>query len=144
METNDTEKLLRECDAGTKMAVSSIDEVLGAVRNTQLRTLLDDSRIAHTQLGNEIHSLLGQSGTDTKNPNPISKGMSWLKTNVRLGMDTSDATVADLMTDGCNMGVKSLYKYLNEYEGADGASKGICNRLATIEEQLAVNLRAYL
>ena len=36
--------------------------------------------------------------------------MSWMKTNMKLAMDTSDAAIADLMTDGCNMGVKSLHK----------------------------------
>ena len=39
--------------------------------------------------------------------------MSWMKVGVKMGLDDSDKTVADLMTDGCNMGVKSLNRYLN-------------------------------
>ena len=45
---------------------------------------------------------------DGKDPNPMAKGMSWIKTNVKLVIDESDNTIADLITDGCNMGVKSL------------------------------------
>ena len=74
----------------------------------------------------------------------MAKGMSWLKTNMKLIMHESDSTIADLMTDGCNMGVKSLNKYLNEYEAADEVSKDICKRLIKIEEKLLAQMRAYL
>jgi hypothetical protein len=63
---------------------------------------------------------------------------------MKLGMNESDATVADLMTDGCNMGVKSLNKYLNQYTEADKTSKDICKRLISIEEELCKDLREYL
>ena len=55
----------------------------------------------------------------------------------------SDAAIAEQMTDGCNMGVKSLSRYLNQYAAADEASKGIARRLIRAEEQLAVDLRGY-
>jgi hypothetical protein len=70
--------------------------------------------------------------------------MSWMKTNVKLGLDDSDKTIADLITDGCNMGVKSLNRYLNQYEAADERSKDITKRLINLEEQLAVDIRQFL
>ena len=70
--------------------------------------------------------------------------MSWMKTGMKLAMDDSDGTIADLMTDGCNMGVKSLNKYLNEYEAADEVSKDIAKRLINLEEKLAVDIRSFL
>ena len=79
-----------------------------------------------------------------KAPNPMAKSMSWLKTNVKLGLNDTDQTVADLMTDGCNMGVKSLNKYLNQYKAADERSKDITKRLINLEEKLAVDIRGYL
>ena len=123
MENSDTRKLLQECDAGAKMAVTSIDEVLEKVCDSDMKHLLQESKKHHEKLGNEIHSLLDRCDTDEKDPSPMAKGMSWLKTNMKLGMDNSDATVADLITDGCNMGIKSLNKYLNEYEQADSSAK---------------------
>lgn len=81
---------------------------------------------------------------DGKEPTPIAKGMSWIKTNMKMGLDNSDQTIADLMTDGCNMGVKSLNKYLNQYEAADEVSKDIAKRLINLEEQLAVDIRKFL
>lgn len=144
MGNQDTICLLKECDSGAKMAVASFDEVLDRIGDSGMKQLLIDSREHHEQLGNEIHSLLDQYQSEEKDPNPVAKGMSWLKTNMKMGMDKSDATVAGLITDGCNMGVKSLHKYLNQYPAADTASKDICRRLASIEDQLCKDLRSYL
>lgn len=144
MVNSDTVKLLQECDAGTKMAVATIDEVLESVRDTDMKQLLRESKDHHEKLGNEIHSLLHEYGKEEKEPAPMAKGMSWMKTNVKLGMDNSDATVADLVTDGCNMGVKSLNKYLNQYGTADHKSKDIGEKLISIEEKLCRDLEKYL
>lgn len=144
MESADTIKLLKECDAGTKMAVSSIDEVLERVCDSELKQLLQESKNHHEELENEICALLAKHNAAEKDPNPMAKSMSWMKTNMKLSMDNSDATVADLITDGCNMGIKSLHKYLNQYKAADEASKEICNKLVAIEEQLSKELRKYL
>lgn len=144
MDNNDTIHLLKECDAGTKMAVSSIDEVLKNVSDSDMKQLLSESKDHHEKLGNEIHSLLLRHNSTEKEPNPIAKSMSWIKTNVKISIDESDATIADLITDGCNMGVKSLHKYLNQYKAADSISKEICSRLVSIEEKLCRDLRCYL
>lgn len=144
MVEQDTIKLLRECDAGVKMGVSSIDDVLDYVGDDNLKKLLSDCKSEHDKLDDEIDSLLGEYHDDGKDPNPMAKGMSWMKTNMKLIINESDETIADLMTDGCNMGVKSLNKYLNKYEAADEVSKDIAKRLINLEEKLAVDMRGYL
>ena len=145
MENRDSIKLLKECDAGSKMAVTSLDDVLEKVENEKLTRLLCESKAHHEKLGNEIHALLMEYGSEEKEPNPMAKGMSKMKTNFMMGMkEDSDETAADLITDGCNMGIKSLYKYLNQYPAADPKVKDLCNRLISIEDQLRKELRSYL
>lgn len=140
----DTIKLLRECDAGIKMGVASIDDVLEYARSDKLRRRLADCRSEHEKLQWETERLLGEYHDDGKNPNPVAKGMSWIKTNAKLAMDNSDATIAELMTDGCNMGVKSLNRYLNQYQAADEVSKDITKRLIHLEEDLTEDIRSFL
>ena len=140
----DTIKLLRECDAGIKMGIASIDDVLDHVRDEDLFNRLTDCKQEHDKLQTEIQQMLDQYKDDGKNPNPIAKGMSWMKTNMKLTMEDSDAMIADLMTDGCNMGVKSLCRYLNQYKAADEKSKDITKKLIKLEETLAKDLQAYL
>ena len=140
----DTIKLLRECDAGVKMGISSIDDVLAHVRKEDFSQKLTKCRQEHEDLQCKILQELEKYKDDGKNPNPIAKGMSWMKTNMKLSMEESDATIADLMTDGCNMGVKSLNRYLNQYKAADEISKDMAKRLINLEEKLAVDIRQYL
>ena len=140
----DTIKLLRECDAGIKMGVSAIDEVLDSVKNTELSDCLIDCKTQHEELKVEIQEQLDRYHDDGKNPNPMAKGMSWMKTNMKMGMDSSDQTIADLITDGCNMGVKSLRRYMNQYQAADSTSRDICGRLVSMEEDLCRDLQEYL
>ena len=140
----DTIKLLRECDAGVKMGISSIEDVLDLVQSSKLKQRLSQCKSEHKKLEREIRSLLDQYKDDGKAPNPMAKSMSWVKTNLKLAMDDSDATIACLMTDGCNMGVKSLNQYLNQYEAADEVSKDITKRLINLEEKLTIDLRGFL
>ena len=140
----DTGKLLRECDAGIKMGISSIDDVLDHVKKEDFRKKLTKCREEHEDLQIKILEELEKYQDDGKNPNPIAKSMSWMKTNLKLNIEDSDATVADLMTDGCNMGVKSLNRYLNQYKAAEEVAKDMAKRLINLEEKLAVDIRQYL
>lgn len=140
----DTIRLLRECDAGVKMGVSSIEDVLKYVRSKELKKLLEDCRAEHEKLKTEIQKELDRFQDEGKDPAAMAKGMSWFKTNFKMAMNESDKTIADLMTDGCNMGVKSLNKYLNEYEAADEKSKDITKRLINLEEKLIIDIRDFL
>ena len=144
MVEQDTIKLLRECDAGVKMGTASIDDVLDHVKADDFRQRLMTCKQEHNQLQDEIQKLLDRYQDGGKEPNPMAKGMSHMKTGMKLAMEHSDATIADLMTDGCNMGVKSLNRYLNQYEAADEVSKDICKRLINLEEKLTVDIRRYL
>ena len=140
----DTVRLLRECSSGVRMGVDSIEDVLKYVESQPLHKLLSDCRDKHEVLGRETDSQLKRFGDEGKSPNPIAKGMSWMKTEVMLSMKDSDHTIADLITDGCNMGVKSLSKYLNQYAAADESSKDIAKRLISLEDRLAEDMRAWL
>ena len=141
---NDTVRLLRECDAGVDMGVSAISDVMGKVGSSALKMTLNRCKTEHEKLKTEIEVLLNSYHDEGKEPNPVAKGMSWIKTNVKMAADDSDATIVDLLTDGCDMGTKCLCKYLNQYKAADERSKDIAKRLIQLEEDLRSDLRQYL
>ena len=140
----DTIKLLRECDAGVKMGISSIEDVLNYVKNDDLKSSLSECKSYHEAMQKDIDNSLNAFNDDGKSPNPIAQSMSKMKTNLKMNFEGSDQTVADLITDGCNMGVKSLSRYLNQYKAADENSKDIAKKLIKSEEQLAVDIRKFL
>ena len=144
MANTDTIELLQECNSGIKMGVNTIDEVVEKVSDADFRRTLEHCMEEHQRLGSKTHELLNKYNTDGKEPGAMAKTMSWFKTNIMTSIDDSDRVVADLITDGCNMGIKSLYRYLNKYESADSESKGIASDLISIEEHLTQDMRKYL
>ncbi len=144
MINDDTVKLLRECDAGIKMGVSTLNDVTQYVREQDLLGHIEANKKAHEKLGDELRILLDRYHDDGKDPNVMAKSMSHMKTVMKLGWEKSDQTIADVVTDGCNMGIKSLSRYLNQYKAADEKSKDICKRLISLEESLSHEMRPYL
>jgi phosphoglycerate-specific signal transduction histidine kinase len=126
------------------MGISSIEDVVEYVSSEKLRDLLVKCKNEHEELNGEIQQLLDKYHDDGKDPNPIAKGMSWMKTELKLAMCEKDSTIADLMVDGCNMGIKSLYKYMNQYPAANQKVMDLCTDLIAIEEELQRDLRDYL
>lgn len=141
---NDTIELLKECNAGVKTAVTSIDEVFDTVDDPKLMKILSDSKEYHEKLGDETHVLLERYHDREKDPNPMAKAMSWMKINMKLLQKPTNHEVADLITDGCNMGTKSLTKYLNQYKAASEEVKDIAKRLIAHEEGLIQDIREFL
>ena len=55
---DDTIKLLRECNAGIKMGISSLDDVMEHVKDSTLENLLKKSKETHCKLGDKTHDYL--------------------------------------------------------------------------------------
>ncbi len=144
MVNNDTIELLRECNVGIKMGVTTIQEVIDNVENDEFKHLLHDSMEEHKRLGSETHEMLNEYNESGKEPSSMAKAMTWMKSNIMISMNDTDNTVAGLVTEGCNMGVKTLNKYLNQYEAAEERAKDIAKKLINMEERLCVNIRQYL
>lgn len=142
--TEDTVKLLKECSSGVRMAVSSIDGVLDYVKNETLKHMLNESKAAHEAIGRKIDNMLNKTGEYGKEPPAAAKMMSWLKINFGLIKSPCDKEAASLVYDGCNMGIKTLYEYLNTYISADDISKKLAHNLIDEEESLKNCLRNFL
>ncbi len=144
MKKNDTAELLKECNSGIKMGSETINSVIDVVENEELKQLLTDSAGEHEKLGNETHSLLTELGECGKDPSLAAVGMSKIKTELVMSLGKDDKKIASLVTDGCSMGVKSLNKYLNQYENASHKAKQIAKRLIHAEQRLCEDLGKFL
>lgn len=140
----DTIKLLKECDAGTKMAVETINQLLPSIHSAEFREGLEKYRDAHVSFGDKLHHLLKKGGEPSGDLGPMAKASAWIMTNMKLVLDDSDKKIASMLTDGCNMGIKSIAKYLNEYSNADEKAKKISDNIIRMEESLMNDLRQYL
>lgn len=145
MPNDDTIKLLNECNAGVKMGVESINEVINHVKSNELRDILDKYLKDNKVLGDKTHEYLNQFHDSVKEPNPIAKTMSWIKTNVKMLQGINmDEQIADLMTDGCNMGIKSIYRYLNKYPNANDDVKNLAKDIILSQERFRDDIVKFL
>jgi len=144
MATKETISILKECDAGVKMALASLDDVWEHVQQSELRAILNTTRAQHQMVSREIQSLLSEFGGHEKDPNPVARKMSAVMTRTKLGVEKSDAACARVLQEGCDMGIQSLHRYLNRYRGAEVPARALCRTLVAIEEQLSRDLRTFL
>ena len=100
MPNDDTIKLLKECDAGAKMGIEGIKNVIDKADNKSLIALLEKYLKDHEKLEEKIHEELNKFHDEEKNPSPIAKAMSWVKINMKLVKGENDPKIADLMIEG--------------------------------------------
>ncbi len=140
----DTEKLLKETDAGCKTAVNSIEAVIDRAENEKLQELLGKSLKTHKKLGDEIGGLLRMHGDEGKQPNPMARTMAEMKIDWKMMMENSDHTIATLMMDGCNMGIQKLSEYMNQYTAAEKEARDMAEKLIDAEQKFMDELRAFV
>ena len=109
----------------------------------ELKRTLEVCKNTHAELGDKTHGLLLSMNADTKPPHPVARFMSDVKVRMKV-MEGGDDKIADVMTDGCDMGIKSLHRYLNQYKNADREAKNIAERLIASEEYLESKIRSFL
>ena len=141
---NDTELLLRECNSGIKMGMNSIKNVLPYAKGEEMRRILNACSDKHAVLGDKAHKALLKINADTKPPHAAARVMAKMKIKAEVSLNPKNKKIADVMTDGCNMGIKSIYKYLNLYSGASNEAKQIANDLISAEQELRTDLRCFL
>ena len=126
------------------MGEAAFKQVLPHAKDKELRHILEVTKNTHATLGDEIHKMMLESGSSPKDNHPIARAMSGMKIGATMMVKASDKSIAGLMTDGCDMGIKSLSGFLNQYKNASDEAKTIAKRLIASEEFLEGRLRNYL
>ena len=141
--TDDIE-LLKQCDSGVKMGIDGIKGVIDNAFDDGLKDILENYEEEHIKILNVIGEKLKKSGMDVKEPHPIAKMNLKFVTDIKMAMNDSDERIANIMMDGCNMGIKSVSMYMNQYAGASKETKDIANSIVTLEQNFMNDLRKYL
>lgn len=144
MNEKDTQLLLRECSAGIRMAIASIDDVLPYLEDSEIKQVLKESKTEHKDLEKDIDDTLHKMNCDGKEPNIMAKGMSKIKTNAEMAFKPTAAQAASLITDGCGMGIKSIHKYINQYPAASSEVMHLAQRISELEDNLEQKMKPFL
>lgn len=140
----DTVLLLKECNSGCKMATNSMEQVKPYIEKENFKSLIENYNSRHIEIGDTCHQMLNSNGKDEKDPQSIQKIVSWVSTEVKLRINEDDEKIAEMLMDGCNMGIKSVSKYVNKYKNASPESLDLAHKLVKIEQDFLNDLLIYL
>lgn len=139
-----TRKLLEECSSGCKMAISSLEQITGYIRDTNLKKLVESYISRHKDLEAEAVKALQDSGNDAKDPGALSSAFAWFTTEMKLTFNDDNTRISKLLMDGCNMGIKTLGERMNTLNQADGSAQSLARKIIKAEQDLMKELQAFL
>lgn len=137
-------ELIRECNSGSKMAVDGIRDVMDDVTDEKLRRLLNSYIEKHEAYGEELHRIMAKEKIEPTEPKLMGKAMAKIMTEMKLMVNASPAKVADIMLDGCDMGIRSISRVQNSCWQADKEVFELSEELVKIEQFMANGLRRFL
>lgn len=140
----DTINLLKECNSGCKSGTNSMEQVLPYIKDEKLKSIIHEYNDKHIKIGDECHQLLNEYHKEEKDPKVSAKVFSWISTEMKLMMNDNTHEIADIMIDGCNMGIKSVSEYINKYKTATKESVDLAKKLVKTEQEFMNELLGYL
>ncbi len=138
-----TVELLKECNKGSKMAIASIEQLMGKIQSTDFAKLVKSYDKEHKEIEEETTKLLKECGESEAEPGVMVSTFSYLSTEMKT-MVYDDKKIAKLLMDGCNMGIQSVSKYLNKYTEAEDDSVKVARKLVKLEEHFMESVKEYL
>ena len=139
-----TRKLLEECSSGCKMAVNSLDQITGYIKDSNLKKLVENYISRHKDLEAEAVKALQDSGNDAKDPGALSSAFAWFTTEMKLTFNDDNTRIAKLLMDGCNMGIQTLGERMNTLNQADSGAQSLARKIIKAEQELMKELQAFL
>ena len=141
---SDDAKVLREVQRNTKMAMKAIDTITDRVYDDDLSMHITRESMKYAELYNKATDRLLNGRAASYRENGIQDMM--LKGGVRANtmLNTSTSHIAELLIQGSNRGLTSMWKAINHNENAGNVSMEIANELMDFEENNIEKLKQYL
>lgn len=141
---NDDVKVLQEVQKNTKMAMKAIDTISDKIFDDDLAIHVTRESMKYADLYNKATDRLLDGKADSYRESGFQDIM--IKNGVRANtiFNTSTSHIAELMIQGANRGLTSMWKAINHNERAGSVSMEIAKELMDFEEKNIEKLKQYL
>ncbi len=140
----DSVMLLKECDAGCKMAVESIGQFRVYAEDSTLKSVLDKYMKRHETFGGKCRKILVENNECPQDPSRMASAFAKISTDVRMIIDKDSAKIAGLLIDGCNMGIKTTTENMHKYSNANLEAMSIAKEMVALEQEMSKELLGFL
>lgn len=143
MNRDDTE-ILKEVQKNTRMAVKAIETIGDKVCDDKLAYELSRENLKFSNLHNKAVDILTRESKDVYHPSAMEDIMLSGAIQMNTFMNNSTSRIAELMIQGNNRGIMSMWKSINHHSNAQTLSMEVAKELMDFEEKCIEKLKDYL
>lgn len=148
METAQKEKitvqqLYQEVYRGCKMGGDSIVNLLPKVTDEGLRSELTAQLERYEEFASRAREQLFDMDKTPKEENPLTKLSAKMGVAMNTMIDATSSHIAQMIIEGCSMGITELLKVIHAYGEKDEAEK-LAREVVSFEESCSENMKKYL
>ncbi len=140
----DDQEILKEVQKNSGMAVNAIETISQKVHNDQLLHELSKEKLLYSMINNKATDRLQKENAMGYQPSGIQDMM--LKGGIQMNTFTNSSTskIAELMIQGSNRGLTSMWKSINHHQNSGNTSMEVAKELMDFEEKSINSLKKYL
>ena len=140
----DDQEILKEVQKNSGMAISAIDTISEKVQNDELLHELSKERLLYSVIQNKATDRLQSERAEGYHGSAVQDMR--LKGGIQMNTLTncSASKIAELMIQGSNRGITSMWKSMNHHQNSGNTSMEIANELIAFEEKAISRLKKFL
>lgn len=136
--------ILQEVQKNTKMAMKAIDALSGKIYDDTLSVQMARESMKYAEIYNKATDRLLNGKAAFYRDNGFQDMMLKGSVNVNTMLNTSTSHIAEMLIQGSNRGLTSMWKSINHNEKAGDVSMEIAKELMDFEEKNIERLKQYL
>ena len=133
------------CDVyrNAKMGADAIINLLHRVTDEGLKTELSSELSRYSEFAENARQALAEMGEVPEEEGMVSRLMAKMGVTMNTVIDKTSSHIAQMIIEGCVMGITDLQKRLNDGRNY-GKAEQLAKKLIDFEEDTATRMRAYL
>lgn len=140
----DDQEILKEVQKNTGMALKAIDTISEKVKDDALSMELSKERLLYSVIQNKATDRLQREKADSYHKSAMEDIM--LEGGIHMNTLTNCSTgkIAEMMIQGSNRGLTSMWKSINHHQDSGAASMEVAKELMDFEEKCINRLKEFL
>ncbi|MCI8967841.1 MAG: hypothetical protein HFH75_09690 [Lachnospiraceae bacterium] len=140
----DDREILKEIQKNTDMAIRAIDTISEKVHDDELRQELSKEKLLYSVIQNKATDRLQSERAEGYHGSTVQELL--LKGGIQMNTLTNCSTskIAELMIQGSNRGITSMWKSINHHQNSGSTSMEIARELVDFEEKSIGRLKKFL
>lgn len=137
-------KLLTKIYQNAKLGSQSIEELLEKVKDESFKTIVSKQQSNYDLIAKECEMMANTANVNLKDNCLFTKTKQATMVGISTLLDQTTRHLAEMMIQGCTMGIVDIIKNLNDNHCAEEEILKLGKQLQTMQEKYVEDLKKYL